>query len=217
MKEFQKLLEIIDTLLGPKGCPWDQKQTMKSIRSDLIEESCELVDAIDSEDNHHIQEELGDALFVVVFLAKLAEKEKRSHIDAVLKELNEKLVRRHPHVFADAKISGMDEFLKQWETIKSTEKGKTHRKSALDSIPKGLPALSRAKKVYKKVSEKKFNELPQIPNLPAFSTETELGKILFNLVAKAHSQDLDAEHALRQILVQVESSFRTFEETSTQN
>lgn len=215
MQEFQQLLEIIDTLLGPNGCPWDREQTMKSIRSDLIEESCELVDAIDSDDNHHIQEELGDALFVVVFLSKLAEKEKRSHIKDVLAELNTKLIRRHPHVFGEAKIKTIDELTTQWNSIKSSEKGKTHRKSALDSIPKGLPALARAKKVSKKIKDTNFKDVPKVQSLPEFADERELGKILYAMVEKANAQGLDAEHALRQALVSVETNFREFETNSS--
>lgn len=211
MKEFQTLLDLIDRLLAPDGCPWDRDQTMKSIRSDLIEESCELVDAIDSEDNEHIEEELGDVLFVVAFLCRLAEKEKRCTIQGALREINEKLIRRHPHVFGETKIETQTELLEQWEAIKSKEKGKTLRKSVLDSIPKGLPALARAKKVYKKIQDKPFSALPTTDNLPHFDDEAALGKVLFSIVAKAQNQGLEAEHALRQTLVSVESAFRDFE------
>lgn len=214
MQEFQDLLDIIDKLLGPNGCPWDREQTMKSIRSDLIEESCELVDAIDSDDNPHIQEELGDVMFLAAFMCKLAEKENRAKTETVLLNINEKLVRRHPHVFNGVVTMNVDTssaVLKQWDAIKSTEKDKMHRKSILDSIPKGLPALARAKKVYSKVSDKGFSDLPKISNLPEFDSESALGRILFALVATAHEQGLDAEHALRQALVSVEGAFREFE------
>jgi tetrapyrrole methylase family protein/MazG family protein len=211
MQEFQRMLDIIDKLLGPNGCPWDREQTMKSIRCDLIEESCELVDAIDSEDNDHIQEELGDALFVVTFMSKLAEKEKRTNVNAVLKEINEKLVRRHPHVFGEAVVENSAGVLTQWNKIKSTEKGKEHRKNVFDSIPNGLPALAKAKKVCKKLKDSHFNGLPSQKNLPSFENEDQLGNVLFSIVADAQAKGFDAEHALRQTLVNIEKSFRSFE------
>lgn len=212
MQEFQRMLEIIDQLLGPNGCPWDREQTMKSVRPDLIEESCELVDAIDSEENHHIQEELGDALFVVAFMCKLAEKEKRTHIKDVLKEINEKLVRRHPHVFGDTVVENSAGVIHQWNKIKSTEKGKEHRKNVFDSIPSGLPALAKAKKVCKKLKDSAFKGLPLRNNLPSCTTEDELGNVLFSIVAEAQLKGLDAEHALRQTLVNIEKDYRLFEQ-----
>ena len=215
MKEFTDLLTTTETLLSPGGCPWDREQTMKSTRSCVIEEAAELIDAIDSEDNHHIQEELGDLFFVVLFLCKLAEKEKRCTFADVLHELNTKLVRRHPHVFGDAKIDNVDQLLVQWNEIKKTEKGKTERKSSLDSIPKGLPALARAEKISKKLKDSKYTSStkPIIP-LPDFETEEELGQLLFAITAKAQTQGLEAEHALRKILVETEISFRKFELTT---
>lgn len=214
--KYQKLLDIIDSLLGPNGCPWDREQTMKSIRSDLIEESCELVDAIDSEDNAHIEEELGDVLFVVTFMAKLAEKEKRCNIEDALENICEKLIRRHPHVFGDTVVENSSGVVKQWNEIKSTEKGKEHRKSVLDGIPNGLPALHKAKKFCKKLKDSGFAGLPEVKEqneLPIFDfdNEKDLGNVLFSIVAKAQSMGLDAEQALRQTLVDIELSYRAFE------
>ena len=214
MKEFTELLTTTETLLGPNGCPWDRIQTMKDTRSCIIEEAAELVDAIDLEDNHHIQEELGDLFFVVLFLCNLAEKENRCTLANVLHDLNAKLIRRHPHVFGDAKIDNVEQMLAQWNEIKKKEKGKTQRTSALDSIPKGLPALARAEKVSKKIENSKFTKIMQpakpLP-LPAFETEEELGQLLFAITAQARRQGLEAEHALRKILIEMETSFRKFE------
>lgn len=102
MREFDELIEIIDRLLGPDGCPWDKEQTLQSLRSSVLEEVCEVIEAIDLNDNAHIKEELGDLFFNTIFLCKIAEKEKRFTVTEILKELNEKLIRRHPHVFGES-------------------------------------------------------------------------------------------------------------------
>lgn len=214
MNEFKSLLETTETLLGPNGCPWDQVQTMKSTRPCITEEASELVEAIDSENNSHIQEELGDLFFVALFLCKLAEKEKRCTLSDVLNSLNQKLIRRHPHVFGDAKIDTVDELIKQWGEIKKKEKGKNHRKSALDSIPKGLPALSRAQKVHKKLKDAKFQDIVK-NDKDLFTNEDTLGHALWNMVAEAQEKGLDAEHALRSYLVKLEHSFREKEEQNS--
>jgi len=202
MKAFDQVLETTERLLGPGGCPWDQEQTMKSTRPCIIEEACELVEALDSEDNSHIQEELGDLFFVVLFLCKLAEKEHRCTLNDVLNHLNEKLVRRHPHVFGDVKIEDSEGVLRIWGEIKNKEKGKTQRKSILDGIPKGLPALSRAQKVLKKIGKTDLTENH------TFNDEDSLGHALLALVGEAQSKNLDAEHALRKVLGNLESRFR---------
>ena len=187
MKEFDHLLEITDTLLGPEGCPWDRKQTMKSVRKHVLEEVSELIDAIDMNDNKEIEEELGDLFFNVVFFARLAEKENRFKIEDTLNHISEKLIRRHPHVFETKKEITIDELHSQWNQIKSEEK--KERKSPLDGIPKSLPALARAQKM-----------LPHIDHPEpdtAIYTEETLGQELLKLVAAAKRDDLDAELALR--------------------
>ncbi|MBA3958633.1 MAG: MazG family protein [Parachlamydiaceae bacterium] len=213
MNEFQDLIKTTETLLGPNGCPWDREQTMKSTRPCIVEEASELVEAIDSENNQHIQEELGDLFFVVLFLCKLAEKEKRCTLHDVLKDLNDKLIRRHPHVFGDAKkIETVDELLAQWNEIKKKEKGNQHRKSALDGVPKGLPALARAQKVHKKLYDANY-AVPLKNHSNPFESEEALGNALWDLVAKAQEMGIDAEHALRTTLVQIEGRFRETEKT----
>ena len=213
MKEFDQLLQTTETLFGPNGCPWDRQQTMKSTRSCAVEEASELVDAIDLEDNQQIQEELGDYLFIALFLCKLAEKEERTTLSKVLHEVNEKLVRRHPHVFGEVKLKTSEQVVSQWAEIKQTEKGKAERKSALDGVPKGLPALSRADKV-----QKKFKKAYHVPAsgfdqaVPNFNTEQELGELLYDIVAQAHEKGLEAEHALRSVLVNKEKAFREVED-----
>lgn len=211
MQEFEQLVNTLERLLGPNGCPWDQKQTMKSTRPCIIEEASELVDAIDSENNTHMEEELGDLFFVVLFLCKLAEKEKRCDLAGVLKGVNEKLIRRHPHVFGEIKVDSVDGVVKQWDEIKKQEKGNAHRKSALDSIPKGLPALARAQKVHKKLHAAKYPDIVVEEISEPFHDEHTLGQLLFNIVAEAQEKGLDAEHALRKVLVEKETGFRAFE------
>lgn len=212
MKEFLDLLNTTDRLFGPNGCPWDQKQTLKSCRPYIVEESNELIDAIDSEDNAHILEELGDLFFVALFVCKVAEKEGHCQFKDVLQLLNEKMIRRHPHVFGEAKIDTMDELVQQWGQIKQAEK--KQRKSSLDGIPKGLPALARAQKVYKKLQKSKFTDLPKKASAKKLETEDDLGAKLWEIVSEAQEKGLDAEHALRKVLVGLESRFREFEQST---
>lgn len=211
MKEFDELVEVVDHLLSEKGCPWDRKQTMKTIRSDVLEEVSELIEAIDLEDNAHIEEELGDLFFNVIFLSRLAEKENRTYMKHALFSIKEKLIRRHPHVFGDEIIETNDDLLARWNQIKLTEKGKENRTSVLDGIPKGLPALSRASKVLKKMQNQNFKDLPSLSHLH-FESEEELGEELAKIVLKAKEQNLDAEHALKNYLALLEIKFRESEE-----
>lgn len=214
MFEFDEFLKVVDRLLGPEGCPWDQKQTMKTIRSDVLEEVCELIEAIDLEDNHHIEEELGDLFFNVVFLSRLAEKENRTEMTKVLEQITEKLIRRHPHVFGDEIIENVHQLYNKWDAIKRTEKGKESRKSILDGIPKGLPALARAQKVFKKLNRVEYKEIVGKSIDLEFKDESELGAALASIVQAASEKGLDAEHALKSHLTALEEKFRAFESAS---
>ncbi len=207
MREFDELIEITDRLLGPGGCPWDREQTLQSLRSSVLEEVCEVIEAIDLNDNVHIQEELGDLFFNVVFLSKIAEKEKRFPMREVLKELNEKLIRRHPHVFGEGKkLDTVDELYEQWERIKKEEKGKETRKSVLDGISMHLPVLARAQKVLKRMKKAGYLSSPQTDH-SGIKDEKDLGEHLLSLVAFASDHGLDAEHALRKSLAHLEKDF----------
>lgn len=120
---IKELLKIIDLLLGPEGCPWDRKQTLLSMRASLMEEAGELVEAIDSGEKNNIVEEIGDLFFVVLFLARLAEKEGKGSVNEALQSINEKLIRRHPHIFGEEKKQlTEEEVLRQWQQIKAQEK-----------------------------------------------------------------------------------------------
>lgn len=207
MDEFKSLIYTLERLLGPDGCPWDREQTMQSMRSSLVEETFEVIEAIDLDDNCEMEEELGDLLFNVVFLCMLAEKEKRFNLQDVLRHIVAKLVRRHPHIFGEGRLETSEEVLKQWEKIKQTEK--KSRKSDLDGIPNGLPALARAQKIAKKLASKNF-----IPKkaLDDSSTEGEAGEMLWEAVQSLGEQGIQAEHALRKRLLQIESEFRDWEQ-----
>jgi MazG family protein len=212
MKEFDELIEIIDRLLAPDGCPWDREQTLQSLRSTVLEEVCEVIEAIDLNENLHIQEELGDLFFNVVFLSKIAEKEQRFPMKAILQELNNKLIRRHPHVFGEGKkIHTTAELYEQWDRIKKGEKGKDIRKGALDGISKNLPALSRAQKVLKKIKKAGYKETLSHDKNNEITNEDELGRHLLSLVKDAQEKDLDAEHALRKALAHLEKDFLRYE------
>jgi len=202
MKEFNRLITILSELLGPNGCPWDQKQTLASIRRHLIEEAYEVIEAINDDDRDKIVEELGDIFMVVVFLSKLAEKEKKASISEILNTINEKLIRRHPHVYGEAQIDNPDQVVEQWEKIKSEEK--PERKSKLDGIPKDLPSILRAQKVCKTFQKADFTP----PEIASKTTELSLGLELYKIINQCQSQGIDADIALRQVLSQFEQSFR---------
>jgi tetrapyrrole methylase family protein/MazG family protein len=211
--EFDRLADVLDTLLGPKGCPWDQKQTMASIRTTVLEEVHELIDAIDQDDTDKIVEELGDLFFNALFFCKLGEKDKRFEVRDVLNTITEKLVRRHPHVFADAKPTDDDAIAEQWERIKKEEKGADL--SALDDIPKTMPSLARAFKAIKRVSRSSYPLETAI--VADFDDEAELGTQLLTIVHKAQQQGIDAEMALNKALGSLDRSYRSWEKTEAKS
>ena len=148
---FQNLKNILETLLGPNGCPWDREQTLDSLCSSLLEETCETIDAINLSDNDHIKEELGDLFFNVLFLCLVGEKENRFKLDEVLEGISNKLIRRHPHIFGEMELKTSEEVAHQWEEIKKREK--KDRQNILEGIPQSLPALARANQVLKKLQK----------------------------------------------------------------
>src|SRR5437763_12886119 len=151
------LLRVMAKLRSPKGCPWDREQDHMTLRWHAVEEVYELLDAIESRDDHELEEELGDLLLQVVFHCQLAKERGAFNFDKVARRITEKLIRRHPHVFGTTKVKDVDEVWANWEKIKRAEKhGTKHaRASALDGIPKHLPALLRAEKLVKKARKAK--------------------------------------------------------------
>jgi tetrapyrrole methylase family protein/MazG family protein len=156
-KAFKGLYDIIARLRAPDGCPWDREQTPLSLRSDLIEETYECVEAIGDQDPEHIKEELGDIFLVTTMLAYMHEQEGRFSVDDVLETVSQKLVRRHPHVFANEKVKDSDEVLRNWARIKVEQEGRKPKDSILDEVHGGLPPLERAYKLQKKAAKVGFD------------------------------------------------------------
>ena len=204
MDAFKSLVNVIERLLGPGGCPWDREQTLQSMRSALLEESFEVIESIVLNDDILLEEELGDLFCQAVFLSMLAAKENRFTLKDVLNHITTKLIRRHPHVFGEKKIEDSEEVLKQWEAIKKVEH-KEKRPSVLDGIPKDLPALSRAKKILRKLKGNQFKSQIAVDSL---TPEEKAGEFLFDAVKKFESEGIDAEHALRKRLSQFEAELR---------
>ena len=211
MKEFTQLLELTDLLLGPDGCPWDREQTFQSLRKTVTEEVYELLEAIDLGDKEKILDELGDLFFNILFFCKLGEKEACFNTQAVLQNIYDKLVRRHPHVFGDTIVETVDQLYEQWDKIKSQEKVHIDRKSALDGIPLNLPSLVRAQKMLKKLKKENYTL-----HIEPKDQEEALGLALLSIVEKSQEQKIDAEAALRKVLTQQEQLFRE-KERSTKN
>ena len=216
---FPRLVELMQRLLAPDGCPWDREQTFASLRRYVVEEACEVVDAIDSGDRGEMRAELGDLLLQVVFQAELGRKEGAFGPDDVVAGICDKLVRRHPHVFADGTASDATEVLQNWERIKATERaGKPEKnRGVLGGVPRSLPALTRAQRVGEKVARVGFDwpdargsrakvteELGELDAAIASGDrdqiEAELGDALFALVNLARHVDVDAEGALRRTI-----------------
>jgi MazG family protein len=202
LKEFTGLLEIAQRLMGPDGCPWDREQTFFTLQPYLLEETHELMEAIDELDSQKILEELGDVFYALIFIAKLAELEGRFTLSESLSAISEKLIRRHPHVFGDVQVSSIEEISKNWEEIKKTEKSQEKRKKMFDGIPPSLPAIAKAQKMAK-ILRKRAGEPPATD--VEFETEEELGENLWRLIAAAERKGMDAESALRRKLYQISS------------
>src|ERR1700723_2197884 len=155
---IEDLIKVMAKLRSPKGCPWDREQTHATLRRHAIEEVYELIDAIEARDDHEMAEELGDLLLQVVFHCQLARERKAFDFERVTRLIVEKLIRRHPHVFGKTKVKNVDEEWANWEKIKKAEKDGTkhERASALDGIPRHLPALARAERLVKKAKKAKL-------------------------------------------------------------
>ncbi len=188
MKEFESLLQIADRLLAPDGCPWDREQTLFTLEPYLLEETHELIEAIVLQSGSKMAEELGDVLYALIFIAKLGEKEGKFTMADAIRQVSDKLIRRHPHVFGEKKFETTEDIVNNWEVVKKSE----GKKSPIDGIPPTLPALSRAQKVIHKL--KKIDP-------PA---ETDLGHRLWALVQEADRKGIDAESELRRVCLKYE-------------
>ena len=225
--EIERLIEIVATLRGENGCQWDREQTHKTLRPNMLEEAYEAVDAIDDGDIANLREELGDVLLQVVLHAQIAKDNNEFDIEDVAKELSDKLIHRHPHVFGNTTVSSTDEILANWDKLKKEEK--TYRKSILDGISKSQSALMSAQKISKKVvkvgfewdsveSLKKcikseYDEFEEAVQLGDFSKmEDEMGDIFFATVNLARWHKIDAEQALLRANKKFTSRFKKMEE-----
>ncbi|MCR6108826.1 nucleoside triphosphate pyrophosphohydrolase [Bacillus sp. A301a_S52] len=215
-REFSTLRHVIKTLRGPNGCPWDKKQTHQSLKKYLLEETYEVLDAIDENDDDHLAEELGDVLLQVLLHAQIGEDEGYFNIEDIISILTEKMIRRHPHVFGDKKADNAEEVITNWEEIKQQEKiAKGHKRdiSLLDDIPSALPALLKAFKLQKKAAKVGFDWSEEAPMWMKLQEEIsewlqalkegandnaveELGDVLFVLVNLARYHEIDPEEAL---------------------
>ena len=193
---IEDLLGIMARLRGPKGCPWDREQDHQSLRWHAVEEVYELMDAIEAEDDHELEEELGDLLLQVVFHCQLAKERRAFDFEKVARRIADKLVRRHPHVFGEIKVKDVDQVWANWEKIKRAEKhGTRHaRPSALDGIPKHLPALLHAEKLVKKARRA---GLPGTTPGRSRRTRAQLAAKLFEIARQAQGRGWSAEELLR--------------------
>ncbi len=205
------LVRLTARLRGPGGCPWDADQTHESLVQYLVEESWELIDAIEAGDRAELIEELGDVLYQVLFHADLAAHDPSEgfDIDDVADHMSAKMISRHPHVFGDRQAESADDVVGFWDDLKAEEK--PHRTSVLDGIPTGMPALARADKVLGRAGRVGVAPADPAPAVSAPADETVLGDLLLALVARARADGLDAERALRAATRRLEDDVRAAE------
>ncbi len=227
-RQIERLRAIVHRLRSPGGCPWDAEQTHATLISNLIEEAYETVAAIRSEDPEALRDELGDLLLQVVFHSEIAESGRRFNLDDVARAVSDKLVRRHPHVFAESDASDTGAVLEQWDDIKRGEKGH-HGEPWLHDVGKGLPALLRASKLQKRASKAGFDWPVEMGALAKVREEImelqasidaqdmeavtdELGDLLFSVVNLARYRDIDPELLLAGANDKFERRFNAMEE-----
>jgi len=213
-EQFQKLVDVVDALMGENGCPWDRVQTRETLKPYLVEETYETLEALDRGDPEEIKDELGDLLYQILFHARISQNRGEFDIAGVVRAITEKMIRRHPHVFKEAKCDTPDEVVTQWEEIKKNEKAGAKRTSVLDGVPKSLPGLKRAQELQKKAAKHGFDwdridqvfakldeEIAEFKEAVVEGDEkaaaSELGDILFVLVNIGRFKKIDAEEALR--------------------
>ncbi|MCD6256023.1 MAG: nucleoside triphosphate pyrophosphohydrolase [Deltaproteobacteria bacterium] len=225
MDKIERIKHIVEALRGENGCPWDKRQTPKTIKNYLLEEAYELVDAIERGSHQAIKEELGDLLFLIVFLAYLYEEVGKFDLKNVIDTVEEKMIRRHPHVFGGVKVRDEREIRVRWQKIKSEEKLQS---SILDGIPKALPALmlaykvgsraatvgfdwQRAEDVILKLEEEVEEFKRALKQENRDRIEEELGDILFSCVNLARLLNIQPEEALRKTVYKFKDRFQFIE------
>ena len=230
MTRFQSLLDIVERLRAPGGCPWDREQTHASLKRNLLEECYEVLEAIDSNDPQALAEELGDILVQVAFHADIARENGEFSVEEVLAHINDKLVRRHPHVFGDATVADAREVERNWERIKEAEKHrKGGRQSPVDGIPRDLPALTYAQLMQDRVGragfewddisgvlDKMAEEMEELRGAETMEEKIhELGDLMFTMVNLSRWMDIHAEDALRQANLRFRDRYLQMEELAS--
>lgn len=234
---FQKLVELVDILRGPHGCPWDKEQTRESLKSMLVEEAYEVLEALDGDDADELCEELGDLLFQVLFHSRIAKENGEFDMDDVCRRLYEKMVRRHPHIFGEESYQDARELLRNWEDIKAAEKAaagrKSSRKSLLDGIPGQLPALYGAYQISSKaarvgfdwdniegIRDKFLEEFQELQEALAQGDEQkvkdEVGDLLFAALNISRHLQIDPETALSRANRKFTGRFKAMERHFTE-
>ena len=206
--QLDELIAVLERLRAPGGCAWDREQTHESLVQYLIEETYELVDAIESGDTAELIEELGDVLYQVVFHSDIAAEAGLFTLEDVASHMTEKMIGRHPHVFGDMVADTPDAVMAVWDDLKRTEK--PHRTSVLDGIPLGMPALALADKLLGRAHKVGLLDTTQ-PGAINVTEEDELGPLLLAIVASAKANGLDSERALRTALRQLQQEIREAE------
>jgi len=229
--QFQTMVDIVERLRAPGGCPWDREQTHFSLKRNLLEECYEVLEAIDREDTRALSEELGDLLVQVAFHTQIASEIGEFELADVLTHINRKLVRRHPHVFGDAKVTDAREVERNWERIKEAEKWEDGvKKSPVDGIPKDLPALIYAQLMQDRVGlagfewedisgvlDKVAEEVQELRQAASKEERTqELGDLLFVMVNLSRWLDINAEDALRQANRRFQGRYRMMEQLASE-
>ncbi len=226
---FNDLVEIMKFLRAPNGCPWDRVQTHESIRSNFIEETYEVIEAIDNKDSELLKEELGDVLLQVVFHSEMSAEENEFDINDVINGICKKLVLRHPHVFGDVKAENSEEALKSWDNVKMAVKSQKKQSEAMVSVSKALPSLMRATKIQQKAAKVGFDWDSVSGALDKVSEETdelkeaidsgdcnlqseELGDLLFSVVNVSRFLNVDSEKALYDACDKFTDRFKHLEE-----
>ena len=206
--QLQRLVEVMNTLRSPGGCPWDAEQTHESLLKYLLEESYEFVDAVQSNNRIDMREELGDVLLQVYFHARMAQEHPTDpfSIEDVAQGIADKLIRRHPHVFAGVQVRDSQEVLENWEELKKKEKGRT---SPLDGVAMSQPALPLIEKLLYRAE--KYNvevTIPDSVSIDGPADESAVGQALVAVIARAHANGIDAEAALRKEAMRISQEIK---------
>ena len=220
---FLDLCDLVSRLRGPGGCPWDAKQTEETIKTFLLEEAYEAVAAVDRGDPEDLRHELGDLLFMILFLTAIAEEKARFELAGVIKGITLKMIRRHPHVFGSAKVSNAEEVAENWDKIKRRERGLSDSSSKLlENVPSNLPALLRAHRLLERAARLKPEDRDMwagvqdaycrlsdaVAGDKGKTINEELGDLLMALAGLARQKGLNAEHALREANQRFVQKFR---------